>query len=176
MNKQLSVTPSLCCIKSTALPSSYFNRNQNNSMLPFGIKHLHTLILCVKSWNSRTFRETLKFFKGKSEFKNLHQIPSKYCLFYLYVCIFTKAETTIQLIREKTQCVDYRTVEGDGKNIFQKHALYLRKSLLFVNFCQAHGRSLHLRTCTQGDKHPDIMHFTLLLNFKLSGNTRVCGE
>ena len=110
------------------------------------------------------------------------KVNSKICIkyllntVYLYVCIFTKAETTIQLIREKTQCVDYRTVEGDGKNIFQKHALSLRKSLLFVNFCQAHGRSLHLRTCTQGDKHPDIMHFTLLLNFKLSGNTRVCGE
>ena len=69
-----------------------------------------------------------------------------------------------------------KRVEGDRKNIFQKHALSLRKSLLFVNFCQPTARSLHLRTCTQGDKHPDIMHFTLLLNFKLSGNTRVCRE
>ena len=68
-----------------------------------------------------------------------------------------------------------KRVEGDRKNIFQKHALSLRK-WLFVNFCQPTARSPHLRTCTRGDKQADIMHFTLLLNFKLSGNTRVCVE
>ena len=42
-----------------------------------GIKHLHTLIICVKSLNSRTFLETLKYFSRKSEPKYLHQILSK---------------------------------------------------------------------------------------------------
>ena len=109
-------------------------------MLPFGIKHLHTLILCVKSWNSRTFRETLKFFQGKSEFKNLHQIPSKYCLF-IRLHIHKSWDNNWTDPREDT----VKRVEGDGKNILPKQALSLRKSLLFVNFCQAHA---HGEACT----------------------------
>ena len=42
--------------------------------ITLGIKHLHTLIICVKSLHSRAFLETLKYFSRKSERRYLHQI------------------------------------------------------------------------------------------------------